>query len=80
MIHITETAQTEHIVRCDQPGPRNSLGKRKLVATITHDGISVYCKTCQTSHVLKKADVIAAWERGESVQCRQHDVTGIEQP
>lgn len=65
---MSETA-TEHIITCNIPGPRNNYGKNKLVAKITEDGLYVWCKTCQDKHFLRRDVVIAAWERGESVQC-----------
>lgn len=62
------TSQGERVT-CSIPGPRNDFGKPKLLATITPDGISVWCKVCKTAHFISRQQCIAAWERGESVQC-----------
>jgi hypothetical protein len=47
----------------------NAIGRAKLLAEITPDGISVWCRICHTSHVIPREQVVAAWEKGESVQC-----------
>lgn len=70
MIEITP-ASAEHIATCDVPGPRNNFGKKKLFVRVTQDGLFCWCKTCQQAHFLPRAEVMAAWERGESVQCTE---------
>lgn len=45
------------------------IGRPKLLAEITPDGISVWCRICRQAHIIPRAQVVAAWERGESVQC-----------
>lgn len=67
------TTSSEKIITCSVPGPRNNFGKRKLLAKITPDGIKVWCKTCEKAHLLSRAEVIAAWEKGESVQCVEEE-------
>lgn len=56
-------------VTCSIPGPRNDYGHPKLLATITPDGIWVWCKPCGRAHLISKSRCIVAWEKGESVQC-----------
>lgn len=46
-----------------------AIGRPKLLAEITHDGLSIWCKVCKRPHFLARAVVMRAWERGESVQC-----------
>lgn len=61
------------IITCNIPGPRNNFGKNKLVLKSERrdeqDGLWAYCKTCQEPHWYSRKQVIAMWERGESVQC-----------
>jgi hypothetical protein len=45
------------------------IGRPRLIATLDSDGIHVWCIYCRTSHLIEKARCIAAWEKGESVQC-----------
>lgn len=65
---------SEQIITCSQPGPRNNFGRPKLVMkTEIRDGqpgLWAYCKTCQEPHWYSRKQVIAMWERGESVQCK----------
>ena len=56
------TAPTQRVT-CDV------LGRPKLLAEITRDGLSIWCKVCKRPHFLARGVVMAAWERGESVQC-----------
>lgn len=58
---------TEQRVTCDVPGPRNDHGKPKLVATITQDGLNVWCRYCRKAHLVSRAQCEEAWSRGESV-------------
>ncbi len=68
MIDVSPT--TEQRVTCSVIGPRNDYGREKLVATITVDGLHVWCRHCRAAHLIERAVCIAAWERGESViQC-----------
>lgn len=47
------------------------VGRPKLLATVTNEGISVWCKICHAVHLIPRAIVMAAWERGESIQCEK---------
>lgn len=77
MIEQTTAPTTERIITCSQPGPRNNFGKRKLLARINERGIEVWCKTCGCSHFLSRAEVMLAWEKGESVQCVASDEQAV---
>lgn len=66
---MIETKAPIERITCSQPGPRNARGQPKPLATIEPNGIWVYCGHCNTPHFLERAVVMAAWERGESVQC-----------
>lgn len=70
---IEQTDAPTQIITCNIPGPRNSFGKPKLVlkpeCRDNQDGLWAYCKTCQQPHWYSRQQVIAMWERGESVQC-----------
>lgn len=58
---------TEQRVTCSEPGPRNDHGKPKLLATITPDGLQMWCKYCRQAHFISREQCEAAWSRGESV-------------
>lgn len=66
---IQQTAAPTQYLTCDSIGTRNTFGKPKLLATIDEHGISVWCKYCRAAHLIPRERVLAAWERGESVQC-----------
>jgi hypothetical protein len=70
---IEQAAPTEQIITCNTPGPRNNFGRPKLVLKSENrneqDGLWAYCKTCQEPHWYSRKQVVAMWERGESVQC-----------
>ena len=70
MIEQTEVVIT-HRVTCNVIGPRNPYEREKLVATIVPTGIHVWCKACNAAHLISRETCMAAWEKGESVQC--HD-------
>lgn len=57
----------EQRVTCSEPGPRNDLGKPKLLATITQDGLHVWCRYCRVAHLIPREQCIQAWSHGESV-------------
>jgi len=59
-------ASTEHRVTCSAPGPRNDLGKPKLVATITDTGLNVWCRYCRAPHLISREQCVKAWSHGES--------------
>ncbi len=60
---IQQSATSTERVTCDV------IGRKKLLAEITPDGISVWCRICHTAHVIRREVVMAAWEKGQSVQC-----------
>jgi hypothetical protein len=60
---IQQTTAPTSRINCDV------IGRPKLLATITQDGIDVYCKICKRSHLIPRHVVMASWERGASVQC-----------
>lgn len=68
MIEQSAPTTTDRIT-CSIQGPLNERGHPKLLADLTPEGISVWCRRCKKSHVISKERCIAAWERGESVQC-----------
>lgn len=65
----TKTPATQ--LTCDTVGTRNTFGRPKLLATIDASGIYVWCKYCREPHLISRERCMAAWERGESVQCDQ---------
>lgn len=67
-------------VTCSIPGPKNDRGRPKLYAYLNDDGVHVWCRYCSAVHLISRERCIAAWEKGESVQCQDghvHD-PGIE--
>ena len=66
-------------VTCDVQGPRNDQGRPKLLATITQEGLQVWCKYCRRAHLISREQCMQAWERGESViACiAKDDVAGV---
>ena len=59
----TAPTYTMHRVNCE------AIGRPKLLAEITPDGISVWCRICKRSHIIPRMAIIEAWEQGESVLC-----------
>lgn len=50
-----------------------AIGKPKLLAEITPDAISVWCRICKRAHLIQRETVMRAWEKGESVQCVEEE-------
>lgn len=74
----TQPTSKNERVTCSIPGPRNDYGHAKLLATLTQDGIWVWCKHCRDIHFVSRERCIAAWERGESMKCGQHESAVVE--
>lgn len=64
---IQQTTAPTQRINCE------AIGRPKLLAEVTPDGISVWCRICHAAHVIPRAQVMAAWEHGESVQCVAQD-------
>lgn len=73
---IETSAPTERIT-CAVPGPRNDYGNPKLIATIDAAGLWVWCRYCREPHLISRERCMAAWERGESVQCVASGEQGV---
>jgi hypothetical protein len=61
----TQAATTVRLT-CTIVTPQNEQGRAKLYATITAEGVQVWCKHCRSIHVVPKEACIAAWEQGKS--------------
>lgn len=69
----TQNAPQGERVTCSIPGPKNDRGRAKLIATLTPEGIYIWCNYCSAKHFLSSERCIAAWEKGESVQCQNEE-------
>ncbi len=68
---IEQSTPQQERITCSIAGPRNPFERDKLVATLVPEGIRVYCRACQDSHLIARETCIAAWEQGKSVQCQE---------
>lgn len=54
-----EIAPTERRITCEV------IGRPKLLATITPEGIWSWCRICHCAHIIPRAVVMAVWSEGE---------------
>jgi hypothetical protein len=60
-------AVTTQRFTCTIVTQQNEQGRPKLYATITAEGVQVWCKHCRSIHVVPKEQCLAAWAQGKSV-------------
>lgn len=69
-------AAKEHRLTCNEPGPRNPMGRPKLVVKIVSSpekegecdaGLWVWCRNCLKPYFVSREACMAAWERNETV-------------
>ena len=58
----------QHRVTCSVANSPNPKGKSKLYATITQDGITVWCKLCKRPHLVPREQMLSIWFTEEEMQ------------
>lgn len=68
---MIETPTCEKRIYCKAPGIRNHNGTPKPVATITDDGLWVFCRWSREMEFVSKEECLAAW----GIQPKEDDKT-----
>lgn len=51
-------------ITCSTPGPRNAMGKPKLVVKFVDQGLWAWCASCRRAYFVRKETCMEAWQNG----------------